>query len=223
MDVLEAIRSRAAVRAFLDKPVERSVVESVLDAARWAPSGVNAQPWEVFVAVGGAKARLSSALLAARKAGEPERPDYRYYPADWKDPYKARRKACGMALYRALRIGLDDKERRMKTWDLNYSFFGAPVGLLYFLDRGLAQGSWVDLGMFLQNVMVAARAFGLGTCPQASMAERPDIVRRILGVPETKALVCGMAMGYPDPAEPVNGYRTEREPVSAFTRWCEQA
>lgn len=221
MDVLEAIRGRQSTRAFLDKPVARATIEVILDAARWAPSGVNAQPWQVVVVTGGSRQRLSQALLAARVHGEPERPDYDYYPKQWDEPYKSRRRATGLALYRALQIGKDDSDARLKAWSNNYRFFGAPVGLLFFVDRALSQGSWVDMGMFIQNVMLAARGLGLETCPQASLAEYPDIVRSLLGVPESRALVCGMAIGYADRAHPVNSYRTERELVSAFTSWYE--
>lgn len=219
MDVLKAMRSRYSVRAFLDKPVERAVVEAVLDAACRAPSGVNAQPWEVAALRGEPKQRLTDALLAARLGGEVSRPDYQVYPETWEEPYRSRRKACGLALYKALGIAKEDADRRTKSWNLNYSFFGAPVGLMFFVDRGLAQGSWVDFGMFLQNVMLAALPYGLGTCPQAALAEYPDIVRGLLAVPPSKAVICGMALGYPDHAAAINSYRTEREPVSGFTRW----
>jgi len=113
----------------------------------------------------------------------------------------------------------DDPLARLKAWNNNYRFFGAPVGLLFFVDRALAQGAWVDMGMFIENVMLAARGHGLETCPQASLAEYPDIVRGILNIPATRALVCGMALGYADAGVPINSYRTEREPVSAFTTW----
>jgi nitroreductase len=219
VDVLEAMRGRQSTRAFLDRPVERATIEAVLDAARWAPSGVNAQPWQVAVVTGASQRRLSEALLAARMRGEPERPDYDYYPKQWYEPYKSRRKASGLALYRALRISKDDSDARLKAWNNNYRFFGAPAGLLFLVDRELSKGSWVDMGMFIQNVMLAARAFGLESCPQASLAEYPDIVRGLLGVPESRAVVCGVAIGYADSAHPVNNYRTEREPVSAFTTW----
>jgi nitroreductase len=219
VDVLEAMRSRQSTRAFLDQPVARATIEAILDAARWAPSGVNAQPWQVAVVTGLSKQRLSEALLAARVRGEPERPDYDYYPKQWDEPYKSRRRASGLALYRALQIGKDDSDARLKAWNNNYRFFGAPAGLLFFVERALSQGSWVDMGMFIENVMLAARAHGLDTCPQASLAEYPDIVRGILAIPETRALVCGMALGYADNSAPVNSYRTEREPVSAFTSW----
>lgn len=219
MDVLDSMRGRKSTRAYLDKPVARATIESILDAARWAPSGVNCQPWQVAVVEGATKARVSEAMLAARRARQPENPDYAYYPSEWREPYQARRKATGIALYRALNIGKDDALARLKAWNNNYHFFGAPVGLLFFVDRALAQGAWVDMGMFIQNVMLAARGHGLDTCPQASLAEYPDIVRDILGVAATRALVCGMALGYADADAAVNSYRTAREPVSAFTQW----
>ena len=219
MDILEAMRGRKSTRAYLDKPVTRATVEAILDAARWAPSGVDSQPWKVAVVTGAIKARISEELLAARTAKQPENPDYAYYPSEWQEPYKSRRKATGLALYAALKIGKDDPQARMKAWNNNYRFFGAPVGLLFFVDRALAQGAWVDMGMFIENVMLAARGHGLDTCPQAALAEYPDIVRGILNFPNTHALVCGMALGYADHAHPVNNYRTERAPVSAFTTW----
>ena len=219
MDVLQAMRDRKSTRAYLDKPVARATIESILDAARWAPSGVNCQPWHVEVVTGTIKEHISKALLAARTAREPENPDYAYYPKEWREPYNARRKATGHALYQALNISKDDALVRLKAWNNNYHFFGAPTGLLFFVDRALAQGAWVDMGMFIQNVMLAARGMGLETCPQASLAEYPDIVRNILDVPTSRALVCGMAIGYADVAAPVNHYRTAREPVNAFTQW----
>ncbi len=221
MEVLEAMRRRASTRAYLDKAVDRATVEAILDVARWAPSGANIQPWYVTVVAGETKRRLSEALLAERKAGRRENPDYSYYPKQWVEPYKARRIACGLALYQALKIGRDDKDARLKAWNNNYSFFGAPVGLLFFLDRSLEKGSWVDMGMFIENVMLAARGHGLATCPQASIAEYPDIVRKLLNVPDSRALVCGMSLGYPDTEAPVNNYRTARGAVADFTIWHE--
>jgi nitroreductase len=219
LDVLDAIRTRASTRAFLDQPVDRATIESILDTARWAPSGVNAQPWQVAIVTGATRKKISAALLAARQAGEPERPDYRYYPEKWEEPYRARRIACGIAMYKALGIGREDSERKLKSWNANYSFFGAPIGLFFFVDRTLAQGAWVDYGMFIENVMLAALGHGLATCPQAALAEYPDLVRNILAIPDTRALICGMSLGYPDRVAPVNNYRTTREPVTTFTNW----
>lgn len=219
MDVLEAMRSRKSTRAYLNKPVARELIETLLEAARWAPSGVNTQPWKVAVVSGATKERISTDMLAARQARQPENPDYAYYPGQWVEPYKSRRKAVGLALYAALKIGKEDATARLTAWNNNYRFFGAPVGLLFFVDRALAQGAWVDMGMFIENVMLAARGLGLDTCPQASLAEYPEIVRGILNMPGTQALVCGLALGYADPSAPTNSFRTLREPVSGFATW----
>jgi nitroreductase len=173
----------------------------------------------VAVVRGQTHQRISEALIAAREAGEKESPDYGYYPEEWFEPYKGRRKATGLALYEALNIRREDTEARIQAWYNNYRFFGAPVGLLVFLDKRLGQGSWIDIGMFLQNIMLAAESEGLATCPQASLAEYPMIVRDILDIDDQMALVCGLSLGYPDPQAAVNGYRTPREPVEAFTRW----
>lgn len=221
MDCIELMRNRASTRAFLDEPVNTDTISAILEAARWAPSGVNIQPWDVAVVRGTTKTRISDAILAARAAGVPENPDYRYYPTEWHEPYKSRRRVCGLALYQAQGIGRHDEEKRVESWNSNYRFFGAPAGLFFFLDRRLGQGAWLDLGMFMQNVMLAAGNHGLATCPQASVVDYPDIVRRELGRENDALLVAGMALGYPDPHAPVNGYRTEREPVDVFTRWYE--
>lgn len=219
MELLDAMHRRRSVRAYLPRPVEHEVLETVLEAARWAPSGVNIQPWDVAVVTGNAKVRIAESILAARTAGETERPDYRYYPEQWHEPYKSRRRACGLAMYAALDIGRNDEVKRLEAWNANYRFFSAPAGLLFFLDHRLGQGAWLDLGMFMQNVMLAAEAHGLATCPQASIADYPDLVRAALGREDDAILVAGMALGYPDPDAPVNAYRTEREPVESFARF----
>lgn len=220
MDVLEAITGRASTRAFLDRPVSGDQVRAVLDTARWAPSGVNTQPWQVAVVRGTAKERLAQAMIAARAAGS-EAADYRYYPEQWFEPYKERRKRCGLALYQALDIRRGDTGKQLAAWNNNYRFFGAPVGLLLFLDRRLGQGAWIDMGMFMQTIMLAARGLGLATCPQASVADYPQVVREQLGIEQELALLGGIALGYADPGTAVNRYRTEREAVESFTKWFE--
>ncbi len=219
MDVLDAIATRHSVRAYLDRPVPERTVREILAVASRAPSGVNTQPWNVAVVTGEHKRRLGEALIAARETGQPENPDYPYYPAEWREPWSTRRKVCGLALYKALGIGRGDAEARKAAWYRNYRFFDAPVGLIFHMDRGFGTGSFLDMGMFMENVMLAALAFELGTCPQASLAEYPDIVREILGLPDSQQIVCGMALGHPDPDAPVNRYRLEREPVDRFTTW----
>ena len=217
--VLTVMRQRHSVRAFLPTPVTDAQITDILDAARWAPSGVNTQPWQVAVVKGAIKQRLTDELTAARQQDTPADPDYSYYPGEWIEPYAGRRIACGRALYSALKIESRDKAARMQAWNNNYRFFGAPVGLLFFIERTLNKGSWLDMGMFLQNIMLAAQACGLATCPQASLADYPGIVRTILEMEEKYALVGGMALGYADMTQPVNQYRLEREKVEAFTRW----
>ena len=219
MNIIDALRSRQSTRAYLDKAVDRGIIEAMLDAARWSPSGTNMQPWQVCVVSGVTQQKLGDAILAARANAEPPNPDYQYYPEHWVEPYKSRRFECGMAMYSALDIGREDKARRQQLWDANYRFFGAPVGLLFFIDRSLAQGSWVDMGMFIQSVMLAALEFDLATAPQAALAEYPSIVREILQVGDEQALVCGMSLGYPDKNHPVNQYRTSRLGIDGFCRW----
>jgi len=219
MDVLKAIESRFSARAFLDKPVARDTLEEILRIAGHAPSGVNTQPWQVVIVTGKTKQSLSELILKARANNEPQRPDYHYYPENWVDPYKARRKECGMALYGALKISKEDHEKRLLQWNRNYTFFGAPIGLLFFIDGRLETGSWLDCGMFIQNVMLAAREFNLHTCPQASISEYPDLVRKVLNKPEELKVICGMALGYADESQLVNQYRTTRLPLDEFTQW----
>jgi len=219
MDTLDAMRARHCVRAYLDKPVDDSLIRDILDAARWAPSGVNSQPWQVFVLRGKTKTTLGEALLALRDQELAPNPDYAYYPDQWNEPYRSRRIDCGKALYQALQIAREDKQRQRIAWENNYRFFDAPVGLLFAIDRQLNQGSWIDYGMFLQNIMLAARSLGLDSCPQASLAEYPDAVRQHLGLGPELAIVCGMALGYANPDQAVNRFRLPRVTVDEFTRW----
>lgn len=219
MDVLEAIKSRHCIRAFLDKPVETRDIQTILETARFAPSAVNTQPWQVVVVAKPIIRQIGDSIIQAKEQDISENPDYLYYPTEWYEPYKSRRKACGLALYSSVNIALSETEKRKAQWYRNYHFFGAPIGLLFFLDQKLEKGSWIDMGTFIQNVMLAAKGLGLDTCPQASLAEYPDIVRNIVGVAKEKALMCGMALGFADPTAAINQYRTAREPVESFTQF----
>ena len=220
MNILDAIKTRASTRAFLDRPVAKPIIEKILDAAKWAPSGTNTQPWQVAIVSGQRKNSLCQKLLTAYQAGEKSNPDYQYYPTQWQQPYKSRRFACGMALYETLGIKREDKQKRKQVWELNYAAFNAPIMLLFFIDRDLEQGSWFYYGMFFENIMLAALEFELATCAQAALAEYPDIVRAELGDNYTnKSLICGLALGYPDKTATINSYRTEREPLQHFCHW----
>ena len=211
-----AINSRRSVRAFRNDPVLLETVQHLLQVASRAPSGSNIQPWRVHVVMGTSLAALTSDLLAMHEAGEPEAREYDYYPTEWRSPYLDRRRKAGWGLYALAGVARGDRQGAARQRGLNYTFFGAPVGLVFTIDRDLEKGSWLDYGMFLQNIMIAARGHGLGTCPQASTANYPAVVRRHLGIPDSEMLVCGMALGYADPAAPTNTLETEREALSSF-------
>ena len=221
IDVLSAISERRSIRAFLNKPIQREIIERLLETAKWAPSGVNTQPWQVAVLGKKMQESICQKIILAREANTPENPDYQYYPTEWVEPYKSRRKACGLALYSALNIDYNEHEKRKEQWYRNYAFFGAPVGLIFYIDQNLCKGSWVDMGMFIQNVMLAARGLGLETCAQASLAEYPDIIREALNLGTDAHVVCGMSLGFADWSHPINQYRTVREPLDKFTCWYE--
>ena len=219
-----AITSRKSIRAFLPTPVARETLEDILRVASRAPSGTNTQPWHVWVLTGEARESLSRKILAAYDDPEEastHKEEYAYYPTEWRSPYIDRRRKIGWDLYGLLQIGKGDKSRMHDQHGRNYSFFDAPVGLMYTIDRVMQQGSWLDFGMFLQNIMVAARARGLDTCPQAAFTQFHRIIMEHLGAPPEQMLVCGMSLGFADPNAPENRLVTEREPVSGFTRFLE--
>lgn len=221
MDVREALKKRKSTRAFLDRAVSEEKVVAVLEAARHAPSGVNTQPWQVAVVSGETKITLQERIETAFRSGEKPGMDFQYYPLKWKEPYKTRRFDCGLQLYETLGIKRQDKERRLEQWIANYRSFDAPVALYFFMDPGLETGSYLDYGMFMQSVMLAAVAEGLATCPQAALGEFPKIVKDTLGYPADSILLGGMALGYEDTEALVNSYRTPRLPVESFTRFFE--
>jgi nitroreductase len=222
-----AITSRRSIRAFLSTPVPRQTIEDILAVASRAPSGVNTQPWKVTVLTGAAKESLSKKILAAHDdsaaAGSTgaDVGEYDYYPSEWVPPYIERRRKIGWDLYSLLGIAKGDKARMHAQHGRNYVFFDAPVGLIFTIDRILRQGSWLDYGMFLQNVMTAARARGLDTCPQAAFIGFYNVIEDALQLPRTEMVVCGMSLGFADESAPENRLVTVREPVSAFTRFLE--
>ena len=219
MNVSEALRLRKSTRAFLDKPVNREKIVDILRAARHAPSGTNAQPWQVAVVTGKKKEDLALALTAAFEKHGLGSMDYQYYPLKWHEPFKKRRVACGAQLYAALNIERRDRAGRLRQWAANYRAFDAPVMLFFFLDPAMQKGSFLDYGMFIQSVMLAALDQGLATCPQAALGQYPELIKDFLGYPQDTILLCGMALGYEDQKAAVNNYRTPREEVENFTRF----
>lgn len=212
----KAITTRRSIRGFTGRPVPDATVRRILEVASRAPSMTNTQPWRVHVLTGAARDRLSAEIRDAHARGEYPEPEYRYYPQAWRSPYLDRRRQIGWALYGLLGIPKGDREASARYHRRNYDFFGAPVGMIFTLSRDLGLGSWLDLGMFLQNIMVAARARGLDTCPQAAFMNYHAIIRRQLSIPPEEMVVCGMALGHADPEEPANRLLSPREPVEAF-------
>ena len=223
-----AIESRFSARAFLPRPVAREQIQHILQVASRAPSGTNTQPWKVYVLQGASRDSLVEKVCAAHDAlrADPAlaaeyREEYDYYPEKWVSPYIDRRRENGWSLYGLLGIGKGDKDKMHAQHQRNYRFFDAPVGLMFTIERVMGRGSLVDCGMFLQNIMVAARAQGLHTCPQAAWNGFAKIILPHVGAGETEMLVCGMALGHADLDAPVNGFHTPREPVQVFARWLD--
>jgi len=219
MQLKDTMLQRKSTRAFLEKPVELEKIQAILELACHAPSGVNTQPWDVAVVQGQMKQSLDKQLEQAFRSGEKSNMDYQYYPKKWQEPFKSRRKACGLKMYSTLGISRDDKQRQADQWAANYRAFDAPVALFFFLNEDAEQGSYLDYGMFLQSVMLAAVDQGLATCPQAALTEYPHIVKQALVRESQSVLICGMALGYEDKDALVNSYRTEREDYMNFTQF----
>ncbi|HEV7414537.1 nitroreductase [Tianweitania sediminis] len=218
----EAIRSRRSVRAFLPRPVEPHLIREILELGARAPSGTNMQPWKAYVVQGKTKAAIADAIEnSGVRAEKIKWEEYRYYPDKFFEPYLTRRRTVGFALYNALGIERREVEKMRAQHDRNFVFFDAPVGILFTIDRRLNQGSWLDHGMMLQTVMIAARARGLHTCPQAAFAPYHAAIRPILGIPDEEILVCGMALGYEDETRPENNFRTERAPLEEWVTFVE--
>ena len=214
----EALLTRRSVRAFLPTPVAREEVEAVLTTASRAASGSNIQPWKVRVVAGEKRESLSRAILNAleRDGYEKHQREWNYYPVNWREPFLARRRKIGWDLYGLMGIKKGDFEATERQRRRNYEFFGAPVGMIFTLDEDLEMGSWLDLGIFLGSIMVAARGRGLDTCPQAAFADFHAVIRRELGIPQNEIVICGLALGHADPDAPENRLVTERAPASEF-------
>ena len=217
-----AITSRRSIRAFLPTPVSEGTVREILEVASRAPSGTNTQPWKVHVLTGEARRRLGDAIRAAyddpaERARHVE--EYDYYPREWVSPYIERRRKIGWDLYGLLEIGKADKDRMHAQHGRNYVFFDAPVGFIFTIDRVLSTGSWLDYGMFLENIMIAARGRGLDTCPQAAFTQFHRLISAELGLGEHEMVVCGMALGRADPDAVANRLVTARASVDEFARF----
>jgi nitroreductase len=223
-----AILSRFSARAYLPQAVDRQVLEEVLQVAARAPSGTNTQPWKVYVLQGAKRDELVAKTCAAHDAisanpalAAEYAEVYDYYPEKWVSPYIDRRRECGFGLYGVLGIGKGDKDRMHAQHQQNFRFFEAPVGLIFTIDKVMGRGSLLDYGMFLQSIMLAARARGLHTCPQAAWNNFSKIILPHVGAGENEMVVCGMALGYADESALVNTFQTTRVKAQDFTHWVE--
>ncbi|MBC7502438.1 MAG: nitroreductase [Herminiimonas sp.] len=219
-----AILSRRSIRAYLPTPVPREDIEAILQVASRAPSGTNTQPWKVYVLTGNSKINLSASILHAHNdpaIGKQHVEEYAYYPREWVSPYIDRRRKVGWDLYALLGLGRENKAGMHAQHGRNYTFFDAPVGLMFTVDRVMEQGSWLDYGMFLQNIMIAARGRGLDTCPQAAFTQFHKIIGEALQFSQSEMLVCGMSLGYADMNKVENTLATEREPADQFARFLD--
>ncbi|TPE51629.1 nitroreductase [Amaricoccus solimangrovi] len=210
------MRRRRSVRAYLDRPVARESIEEILRLARMAPSGANLQPGTFHVLTGAPLGDLVARLDAALAEGLPETAEYSYFPEPMPAPLRARQRAAGYALYRALGIGRRDVEGRRRQFRRNYAFFGAPVGIVVTIDRNMGKGCFMDLGMSLMALLLAAEARGLGATGIGALANYAPTVHRFLDLPEEEMVVCGVALGWPDPGAAENAVRTEREDLPAY-------
>jgi nitroreductase len=216
LKVSEAIGSRKSIRAFLDTPVEEKIVRQILTVAARAPSGGNLQPWHVYALCGEARDGLVAIVKKTMADQTPDAPEYEIYPKKLPDPYRSRRYKVGEDMYAAIDVGRDDKAGRAKQFSRNFDFFGAPVGLIFTIDRIMQQGQWSDLGMFIENVMLLAREHGLETCPQEAWAIWSNTIRNHLDIPDEQMIFCGMAVGYADKDAAINSLETERAALEEF-------
>lgn len=215
-----AITSRRSIRRFLPTPVPAATVEAIMDAAARAPSGTNMQPWRGYVLAGTAKDALVDAVQAAFDTGGPDhKQEVQYYPDNFFEPYLTRRRTVGWDLYGLLGIVKGDAVKMKAQHRRNFQFFDAPIGMIFTVDRRLATGSWLDYGMFLENIMIAARGRNLDTCAQAAWAHYHRAIRPVLGLAEEETVVCGMALGHADPDAPENTLLTNRTPARTFMRF----
>jgi nitroreductase len=218
------IKARRSIRAFLPKPVAKQDLLELLEVSGRAPSGTNTQPWQVYIVTGDKKKAISDEIVSIfndPEAIKEHAEEYSYYPSTWIDPYISRRRKVGFDLYGLLGLGKGDKEKMQAQTARNYTFFDAPVGIFFVIDRVMQQGSWLDYGMFIQNVMLSAKARGLDTCPQAAFTQFHRVIAKHLDLKPEQQLVCGMSLGYADTTKIENTLITERAPAESFTHFIE--
>ena len=219
MNVKEAFVSRRSVRRFLPDSISKEKIENILEGAAFAPSGHNIQPWHVYVVQGQKKLSITQSIIDAIKDGSSKnmKTEFDYYPTEWFEPFVSRRRAVGFELYKLLEIGRDDFEARDKQMQENFHFFGAPVGMFITMDKRLATGTFMDVGMFIQSILVGARGEGLHSCGQVAFTKFHTLIAEQLEFKENEMLVCGVSIGYEDTSAAENALRVEKLQYSDFT------
>lgn len=216
MNVDEAILSRRSIRQFKPDPVPRALIEEILRVASRAPSGTNIQPWKLHIVAGEVRARLEREVLAHRETNPPDVSAEFPRMNKRKEPYQTRMRTLGKEMYTLLGVPKGDQAANWRQWGRNYEFFGAPVGLIFTIDKDLDRMSYVDVGIFLQSILLAAKARGLDSCAQGAWNNYWSVTRRVLGVLEDEFIICGVSLGYADESAPVNTLVSEREPLESF-------
>ena len=219
MDIIEAIYKRQSIRSFKDREVSQETVREILNISKFAPSGGNTQPWKVYVLNQNIMKELESAILHNLDNGISEKPNFSIYPQPMSDHLKNRVKECGKLMYGALEIKKDDIEGRLNQLKQNFSFFGAPVGMLITVEKEVDLNGWGHVGHFIQNLCLSSIKFGLGTCLQESWSMYPETVQKITNYNKSEILWCGVALGYPNNDHPINNYRTPREDIETFAKF----
>ena len=220
--IQDAIITRKSVRSFTKKKVSKKIIKNILEVAAQAPSGSNTQPWNVHVLTG---KKLDEFTAASKKEfitnSENLVLERLNYMKKYREPYVNRRRKVGWDLYQILNIKKGDFKKTKNFHAKNYEFFGAPMGLIFSIEKDLGWMSWLDYGMFIQNICIAARAYGLDTCPQAAWGQMHKIISPIIKIEDNHIIHCGMSLGYEDQSAEVNKLRTVREELNIFTKFHE--
>jgi nitroreductase len=217
MDAIECIKTRMSIRKFRPDPVPMQILQEVIDTAKWSPSYKNSQPWEVVIVSGDKKEALTKHLVELFERGEEPSPDLPQ-PRSWPPAVKARINALIKKRSQLTGKDMNAPEVRKKSKIANFQFYGAPHGFFLFQDSSLTDWSLFDMGLFSQSLMLAAHAHGLGTVPQAFLTDYARQVKKFLDIPESKRLVLGISIGYPDLESPVNRFRTDRISTDEIVR-----
>jgi len=217
LSVTQALMTRKSVRVFEDKPVPQEILQEILELAGRSASGGNVQPWKVDILTGGALKGLSQTVQGyIQSSGGKSEPEFPTYPKKLADPYHSRRGDCGEVMYQALGIAREDKMNRIMQTMKNYDFFGAPVGIILSMEREMGQPQCLDIGIYMQSIMLLAKERGLDTCPQVSWTVFPQPVREALGLGDEMKIMAGICIGYKADDQPVNEINQERAALQDY-------